>query len=65
MSAMHSAIDRMLKASSRLPNDLSIVFAGLFMQRKTPEEICAEHKLTMSEFMARRSRLLRTLRNAT
>lgn len=64
MHAMHSAIDRMLKASARLPQDLNALFSDLFMHRKTPEQICQERQLSMDEFLARRAQLLRTLRAA-
>lgn len=62
---MYSAIDRMLKSSERLPQDLAALFADLFMHHKTPEAICQERQLSMDEFHARKSRLLRTLRAAT
>lgn len=62
---MHSAIDRMLKSSTRLPEDLAALFSDLFMYHKAPEQICSERELSMDEFNARRTRLLRTLRAAT
>ncbi len=64
MQAMHSAIDRMLKASARLPEDLAALFSDLFMHNKPPEQICSERQLSMEEFLARRTQLLRTLRAA-
>ncbi len=62
---MHSAIDRMLKSSARLPEDLAALFSDLFLQHKAPEQICAERGLSIDEFNARKSTLLRTLRAAT
>lgn len=62
---MYSAIERMLKSSSRLPEDMATLFADLFKHHKAPEQICAERNLSMDEFNERRAQLLRTLRAAT
>ena len=62
---MHSAIDRMLNASSRLPADMAALFADLFKHHKDPAQICAERQMSMGEFNARKAQLLRTVRAAT
>jgi DNA-directed RNA polymerase specialized sigma subunit len=59
---MHSSIEKILLASSRLPEHLKVIFDGAFKQQKSPEQICQEQSISMADYSARHTQLMREIR---
>jgi DNA-directed RNA polymerase specialized sigma subunit len=61
---VHSAIDRMLKATDRLPARLHKLFTAEFIDNKSKEQICVELGLSEDEYQQQHREMLHNLRAA-
>jgi hypothetical protein len=53
---------RLIERSAALPIGERVVFRELYLEGRTPEEICDAHGWTMSEFQATNASMLRGIR---
>lgn len=59
---MHSSIEKILITAKRLPDPLKTIFFNQFVENKSDEEIRREQGLSVEQFEARQSQMLREIR---